>query len=71
LWIELPSGIDAFQLYQDAMKYGISIAPGQIFSADAHYSHYIRLGFGQTFTPQIKDSITKLGKLISNTLKSS
>jgi DNA-binding transcriptional MocR family regulator len=71
LWIELPLGIDAFQLYQDAMKYGISIAPGQIFSADAHYSHYIRLGFGQTFTPQIKDSLVKLGKLITNTLKSS
>jgi len=33
LWIEMPEGFDAIQLYECALQKGISIAPGPIFSA--------------------------------------
>ncbi len=64
LWIELPSCINAFSLYREAMRYHISIAPGQIFSADGKYTHYIRLGFGQPLTRSVINSLDQLSKLI-------
>lgn len=64
LWVELNSSIDAFQLYQKAIKRGISIAPGQIFSVQGQYSNYIRLSFGATFDEKVERGISVLGQLV-------
>jgi DNA-binding transcriptional MocR family regulator len=65
LWIELDPCIDAFRLFQMAMEYGISIAPGQIFSTDARFSNFIRISFGTPLNNELKRSIHLLGGLIS------
>ncbi|MEW6649947.1 MAG: PLP-dependent aminotransferase family protein [Chloroflexota bacterium] len=43
LWVQLPAGIDALDLYRQALKLGITIAPGHIFSTTPRYSNFIRL----------------------------
>jgi DNA-binding transcriptional MocR family regulator len=43
LWIQLPEGVDSLDLYGPAMKMGISIAPGYMFSSTSKYRSYIRL----------------------------
>lgn len=44
LWVEMPDGIDAFRLYEDAFNAGISIAPGTLFTATGDkYRNCIRL----------------------------
>lgn len=65
LWIALPPRVNAFELYQHAMEHKISIAPGQIFSTDAHFENYIRLSFGMPYSEEIEKSIRTLGKLVA------
>ena len=43
LWVQLPEGVDSLALYDPALRLGISIAPGYMFSATPKYSSYIRL----------------------------
>lgn len=44
LWVEMPDGIDAFRLYEEAFNAGISIAPGTLFTATGDkYRNCIRL----------------------------
>ena len=39
LWLELPAGVDALAVHQQALAYGISTAPGPIFSAKREYGN--------------------------------
>lgn len=64
LWIELEPHIDAFNLFQTAMKHQIAIAPGQVFSTDARFSNFIRISFGAPLNAEILKSIKVLGDLI-------
>jgi DNA-binding transcriptional MocR family regulator len=64
LWIELDKNVDAFKLYQEALAKNISIAPGQIFSTDSRFTHFIRISFGISCDETIDKSIRVLGNLI-------
>ena len=66
LWIEMSAKVNAFDLFQRAMKENVSIAPGQIFSTDARFTHYIRISFGAPYSAVIDESLGKLGKLIKS-----
>ena len=46
LWLELPQNFDVMQLYESALEYRISIAPGIIFSPSKSYRNCLRLNFG-------------------------
>jgi DNA-binding transcriptional MocR family regulator len=65
LWIELNEKIDAFELYEQALTYGISISPGQIFSTDSRFTNFIRISFGMPYNDEIEKSLTTLGRLIA------
>jgi len=43
LWVELPEGFDAFKLYEAALREGIGIAPGTIFTLGDRYKNCFRL----------------------------
>jgi DNA-binding transcriptional MocR family regulator len=64
IWVELNPCVNAFELFRNAIAENISIAPGQIFSTDARFSHYIRLSFGNPFDKKIDKSLKTLGRLI-------
>jgi len=64
LWIELDKKIDAFELYRKALKYNISISPGQIFSTDSRFTNFIRISFGIPYNDEIDKSLKTLGELI-------
>lgn len=63
-WIELPPGTNAFHLYQQAIRQGISFAPGQIFSVQGKYTNCMRISFGRPFDAQVEHGIEKLGQLM-------
>ena len=56
--------MDGYRLYQQAMKYGISIVPGQIFSAGGNYRHCIRIGYGRNYDDTVEYGLKLLGNLI-------
>ncbi|MCP4753648.1 MAG: PLP-dependent aminotransferase family protein [Proteobacteria bacterium] len=64
LWIQLPRGIDGFDIYREALKHRISILPGIVCSSSKQFKEYIRIGCGFPFTPEMKKGIEILGALI-------
>ncbi len=66
LWIELNKKIDAFELYEQAIKHSISISPGQIFSTDSRFTNFIRISFGMPYNDEIEQSLKTLGNLVRN-----
>jgi DNA-binding transcriptional MocR family regulator len=69
LWIEMNPKVDAFKLYKAALKYQISIAPGQIFSTDGRFGNCIRISFGIPFSKEIDQSLKILGTLVKDMAK--
>ena len=64
LWLELNKKVNAYKLRIEAMKQGISIVPGKIFSASTNYSNCIRISFGKPWSPKVEEGLEVLGKLI-------
>lgn len=63
LWIELPPGLDALQLSQDAVRANISIAPGPLFSPRGGYRNFLRLSCGEVWSPRMERGLATLGQL--------
>lgn len=63
LWLELPRGTDALALHRAALRHGISIAPGSIFSARDDFRHCIRLNYGHPQDRRIARALRTLGEL--------
>jgi DNA-binding transcriptional MocR family regulator len=64
LWVELEKGIDTYELYQQAIRHRISIAPGAMFTMQDRYHHCMRLSYGMPWTGPLEDALKKLGSLI-------
>jgi len=65
LWIEMNKKINAYKLHKRALqKYGIGIAPGQIFSSQGLFENCFRISYGEPWNDQIEEGIKTLGKLV-------
>lgn len=62
-WIELPPGSDALALQRQALRAGISIAPGPIFSARRGFGHCLRLNFGHPLDERAESALRTLGAM--------
>ncbi len=62
LWVELPAHLDSFHLYQQALRAGITFAPGPIFSPKGGYRNYLRLN-AATWSPKVEQAVATLGAL--------
>ena len=63
LWLELPNYVDALKLYQIAIKAGITIAPGHIFSSQPKYQNCIRLN-AAFWSEKVDGALEILGKMV-------
>ena len=63
LWVELPPGSDALALHEAALRRGIVVAPGPLFSARQRFGNYIRISAGLPWDDRISASIRTLGRL--------
>lgn len=64
LWVQLPEGVDALDLFHLADAEGIHIAPGQIFCPYASIRNRIRLSCGHPCDARIRLGIERLGELV-------
>jgi len=62
LWVEMPEWVDSLKLYAEAVKEGITIAPGPIFSASDKFKNCIRLN-AALWSEKIEHAIETLGRL--------
>ena len=65
LWLQLPDSIDALELYARAIKSGIAITPGHIFSSSEHYRNFIRLN-AANWSDGAEAAIETLGRLAAS-----
>ncbi len=65
LWVQLPEGVDALELYEDAATEGIAIAPGPMFSPSGGYRNYIRLNTGFPWSDRTAHDVRTLGTLVA------
>ena len=68
LWIELPQQVDALKLYELAIRAGMTIAPGHLFSATPRYRNFIRLN-APFWSPECEQAIGRLGDLAAHLAK--
>ena len=66
VWVKLPDGVNALELHSIALKQGISIAPGPIFSAQRGFTDYIRLNYGHIWDSTVENALAAIGKLVSD-----
>lgn len=64
LWVELPSNVDGYRLYELALENGISIVPGKAFSTTRRYDNYVRISCTMPFNDRIRNGLKTLGALI-------
>ena len=65
LWIELPKQVNALDLYTAALREGIAITPGHLFSAAGHYQNFIRLS-SANWTQMAEPEIKRLGRVVAS-----
>jgi DNA-binding transcriptional MocR family regulator len=71
LWVELPAGLDSRRLFESARREQIGIAPGATFSCSGRFNHFIRLQFGEPWSPRLGAHIRRLGALVAEQLAGS
>lgn len=63
LWVELPSQVDSLALHRQAMRAGISLAPGPMFSAAGTFRHCVRINAGHPCDGRVVDALREIGRL--------
>ncbi|WP_129139465.1 PLP-dependent aminotransferase family protein [Modicisalibacter coralii] len=66
LWCEFPERVDSLALFRRALKAGVSLAPGPIFSATQGFGHCIRLSYGHPWTARSERAMATLGRLLAD-----
>jgi DNA-binding transcriptional MocR family regulator len=69
LWVELPPAVNALDVHRHALQHGISLAPGQLFSADRRFAHCVRINYGHPAQGRLLPALERVGRLATALLK--
>ena len=69
VWVELPEGCNANRLFDIALKQGISITPGNLYSPSGRYTRHVRLSGCHPFSDRHIHALVSLGELANAQLK--
>jgi DNA-binding transcriptional MocR family regulator len=64
LWIECASTVDSLEVHRLALDFGITIAPGPMFSARRGFRNYLRLNYGHPWVPAMDRAVERLGQIL-------
>lgn len=63
-WIEMNKKVNAYKLHKRALKQGIGIVPGQIFSSQGRFGNCFRISYGEPWSSEIEAGLQTLGRLM-------
>jgi len=63
LWLQLPDHLNTLAHYNEALREGMVITPGALFSATDNYHHCIRLSFAHPITQAREAALFRLGEI--------
>jgi DNA-binding transcriptional MocR family regulator len=64
LWVELPPEVDGLAVHQQALRKGIAVAPGALFTTSGRYRNWIRVS-SAFWSDRIRDAVRTLGGIAS------
>ncbi|GAA4335665.1 PLP-dependent aminotransferase family protein [Flaviaesturariibacter amylovorans] len=64
LWVELDPRVQTASLYDAAIRQGISITPGRMFTLQQQYHHCMRLSYGHIWNAELDNTLKRLGRLV-------
>jgi DNA-binding transcriptional MocR family regulator len=64
LWVELDKKLNAYQLYREALKHHIAVAPGQLFSVQGQFGNCLRISYARPWDEEVEEGLRVLGGLI-------
>src|SRR5258708_37502879 len=65
LWVELPPRVDALALHDQALRRGIVVAPGALFSARQRFGNFVRISAGTPWSDRMDSGIRTVGRIAS------
>jgi DNA-binding transcriptional MocR family regulator len=65
LWVELDKQLDAYRLYQEALKHDVSVAPGALFSAQRQFGNCLRISYARPWDQDVEEGLRLVGKLVA------
>ncbi len=68
-WVEMPEGVDAFGIYEQALREGIAIAPGVLFTTGREFRNCMRLN-AAFWSGRVEKALRTLGKLAKSSAAS-
>ncbi len=71
LWVVMPAGLDAIEIYEQAVKEGIGIAPGSMFSAASRYRNCMRINCAIDWSERAERALARIGELAHKQLSRS
>ena len=63
IWVRLPGGVDSMELYAEAARARIAIAPGSLFSPSRKHKDYIRLN-ASVWSAKTEKDLVRLGSMV-------
>jgi DNA-binding transcriptional MocR family regulator len=64
LWIELPRHVDSREVFALARLKHIGVAPGAAFSTSRRFDHFIRIQYGDPWSPELDEAMRTLGQIV-------
>ena len=64
VWVTLPSGISAMDVFSAALKEQVAVLPGIPFYVDGGGTDTLRLNFSNASPKRIREGVRRLGKVI-------
>ncbi len=65
LWIEMPGNVDSRKVFERARHEHIGCAPGATFSCSTRFNHFLRLHYGDPWSPRHEAHIRRLGQIVA------
>lgn len=65
LWVELPPDMDAMALFHQCAAHGITVGPGELFTATDRFNHCLRLSFAGPWGELEQQALARVGLLAS------
>ena len=65
LWIELPPPVDSRKVFEQARAEHIGCAPGATFSCSTRFDHFLRVHYGEPWTPKLDAHLRRLGQIVA------
>ena len=63
IWVVMPKAINTMELNNRVKQFGISFAPGELFTTTKKYKNQMRLNYTNCPSPEVEEAIRTIGRV--------